>query len=295
MSLSTFKLANGHTIPAVAYGTGTKWFKYGNDELDTNLVATLKLALGKGFTHIDGAEVYNTDKEVGAAIAGVDRQSVYITNKHWVSADPKMQLKHKLPYAALKAQLQLLGTDYVDLYLLHSPFVPEGTTLGQLWREMERAVDDGLAKSIGVSNFGVAPLEEILKEARIRPVANQIEFSALLQNQTPGIYDFAQKENILLEAYAPLGPLKTDAGKLTLYVEELAAKYSKTLAQILLRWVLQRGVLPVTTSSNEERIAQFNDIFNFDLSLDEVAAITKLGLEAPAYRQYFKEEYAKYD
>lgn len=296
-----FKLANGHTIPAVGYGTGTKWFKLGRDEIDTNLVNTLKLALKSGFTHIDGAEVYNTDAEIGEAIAGVDRSAVFITDKFFAGdSSHKSISSHGKPYESLQYHLKnKLKLDYVDLYLLHSPFITKDThgfDLAEAWQSLEKAVDDGLTKSIGVSNFSVEDLKTVLNVARIKPVINQIEYNAYLQDQTPGVVEFSKQNGILVEAYSPLGPIvKAEPGEFTEQLATLAAKYGKTPEQVLLRWVLETGVLPVTTSSNEQRIKQFADIFDFALTEGEVSELTALGRKHPTLRQYWKPEYTKYD
>lgn len=297
---NVFKLANGQIIPAVAYGAGTKWFKYGSSEVSQPLIDAIKYAVGHGFSHVDGALVYGTDVEIGTALETVDRSLVFITNKYFSSIGDAMKTPHENPLASLKAQLKDLKTDHVDLYLLHHPFVSkdsEGYDLKQAWKFMEQAVDEGLTKSIGVSNFAVEDLKVVLEVARIPPVANQIEFNAYLQNQTPGIVKFCQDNKILVEAYSPLAPLfqSEDRGEFTDYIDTLAKKHSKTTGQVLLRWVLQRGVLPVTTSSNETRITQLNDLFNFELSADEVAKISDLGEKHPTLRIYWKEQYSKYD
>lgn len=296
-----FKLANGQTIPAVGYGTGTKWYKAGRDELDTNLVSILKVALNKGFTHIDGAEVYNTDLEIGEAVKDTKRADLYITDKFFVGDGSfKNRSPHKLAYEALKYQLQnKLKLDYVDLYLLHAPFISKDThgfSLVDAWKSLEQAVDDGLTKSIGVSNFSVDDLKAVLEVARIKPVVNQIEYSAYLQDQTPGVVEFSQKNGILIEAYGALGPLtKGDKGPFTEYLDTLADKYGKTAGQVLLRWVLQKGVLPVTTSGNDTRIAQFVDVFDFSLTAAEEDKVTALGKEHPTLRQFWIPEYGKYN
>lgn len=303
MSLSgnVFKLSNGNTIPAVAYGTGTKWFKLGRDEVDTNLVKTLQLALSTGFTHIDGAEIYNTDQEIGEAIKGKDRNSLFLTDKYF-AGDGSYQGRspHKLPYESLKFHLtNKLKTDYVDLYLLHSPFIKKDThgfDLKEAWQSLEKAYEEGLTKNIGVSNFSVEDLKEVLEVAKIKPVVNQIEYSPYLQNQTPGIVEFSQKNGVLVEAYSPLGPItKGEPGELTEYLESVGKKYNKNASQVLLRWTIQRGVLPVTTSAKEERIAQFLALFDFELTSDEVEKITTLGASHPTLRQYWGNEFSKYD
>lgn len=303
MSLSgkIFKLSDGHTIPAVGFGTGTKWFKYGRDELDTTLVKAVEAALDKGFTHVDGAEIYNTDLEIGAAIANRNRKDLFITDKYFVGeASHALISPYGLPYESLKYHLKnKLKTDYVDLYLLHSPFVSKevhGFDLADAWKSLEKAVEDGLTKSIGVSNFSVDDLKEVLKVAKIKPVINQIEYHAYLQNQTPGVVEFAQKEGILIEAFGGLTPItKGQPGELTEYLASLGKKYNKSPAQVLLRWILEKGVLPVTTTSKEERLVEFINIFDFSLSSDEVEKITALGKSHGNLRLFWKTEYSKYD
>lgn len=296
-----FKLANGATVPAVAYGAGTKWFKLSDAQVDQSLVKSVKAALDLGFTHIDAAEIYNTDAEIGAAVAGRSRSSYFLTDKYAVGDSTHQNFsKHGDPYNSLKFHLQeRLKLDYVDLYLLHSPFISKdhhGFDLQEAWRSLEKLVDDGLAKSIGVSNFAVDDLKKVLEIARIKPVVNQIEFNAFLQDQTPGVVEFSKKNDILVEAYSPLGPIsKGNSAELNTYLDSVAAKYNKTQAQVLLRWVIENNILPVTTSSNEERIAQFADIFDFQLTAEEVDAIGAIGKKHKPLRQYWTREYAKFD
>lgn len=234
----------------MAYGVGTRWFKFGSQEINFDTVAAVKSALAKGFVHLDGGEIYNTDSEIGEALATVDRKNVFLTDKYF-TGDLQYKLKspHGLPHDALKHQLaNTLKTDYVDLYLLHSPFVykeSHGFDLVDCWKSMEKLYAEGFVKNIGVSNFGVEELKIILEIAEIKPAVNQIEFSPYLQNQTPGIVEFCQENNILVEAYSPLGPLvKGEPGELTEYLDSLSSKYNKTAAQVLLRWNLERGILP---------------------------------------------------
>lgn len=293
-----FKLSNGQTIPAVAYGAGTKWFKWGNSEISEPAVNAMKYALGHGFNHIDGALIYGTDQEIGSVLSTVDRSSVYVTNKYFATVG-EMKTPYENPYVSLTKQLQDLKTDYVDLYLLHHPVVSKeanGHDLKEMWEFMEQIVDDGLAKAIGVSNFAVDDVKTVLETARIKPVVNQIEFSAYLQNQSPGIVDYCQKNDILVAAYSPLSPLfQNKRGKLHEFIDEVASKYEKTPGQVLLRWVLQKGVLPVTTSSNETRIAQLSDLFSFELTDEEFNQISEIGESHPNFRIYWKEIYGQYD
>lgn len=295
---NVFKLTNGVTIPAVAYGVGTKW-KSKSADVSEPLVSAIKYALCHGFSHIDGASIYGTDCEIGAALTSVDRGSVFLTNKYTPALKGK-GVAHANPFLSLKAQLKDLRTDYVDLYLIHHPFISvetNGYDLKQAWKYMEQIVDTGLAKSIGVSNFSVEDLNVIMESARIKPLVNQIEFNAYLQNQTPGIVKFCQDNNILVEAYGPLAPLFLEkaGSELYRYVEEVGKKYSVTPAQVLLRWALQQGALPVTTSSNESRILQLNDLFRFDLTPKEETRITEIGSNHGSSRKFWKDQYSQFD
>ncbi|CAK7893051.1 NADPH-dependent conjugated polyketone reductase C1 [[Candida] anglica] len=299
MSLSgkVFKLSDGNTIPAIGYGTGTKWFKLGRNEIDENLVNTLVTALSVGATHIDGAEVYNTDQEIGLAIkkSGLKREDIYLTDKYFAGdSSYTAHSKEANPYESLKASLKRFQVDYVDLYLLHAPFIKEeshGFSLEQAWAYVEKLKDEGLAKSIGVSNFSKEDLDRILKVAKHKPTVNQIEYNAYLQEQTPGIVEYSQQQGLLVEAYSPLGPIiKGKPGPLDGPLAELAKKYGKDEGQVLLRWVLQNGVLPVTTSANKERIQGSLDVFDFELTKEEVEEISKLGKEKKL-RQYWTKEY----
>lgn len=291
----SFKLNNGLAIPAIGYGTGTAWFKGSPGDLDQALVDNLETALKSGFTHIDGAQVYNTSAEIGEVVVKHKREDLFLTDKYNVGANSKIT-----PYDALVDSLKnQFKTGYVDLYLLHSPFISKSThgfDLVEAWKYLEKLVDDGYAKSIGVSNFSVEDLETILKsDYKIKPAVNQIEFSPYLQNQTPGIVEFSQKEDILVEGYSPLGPLlKGKPGPIDDFVAKLASKYKKAEEQILLRYTIQRQILPITTSSKKSRIDSFLDITDFLLTQDEVDEISKLGKQK-TLRQYWTKEYSKYD
>lgn len=299
-----FTLNNGNKIPAVAViGTGTKWFKTEENasKFSDELVDQVKYALTlPGVVHIDAAEIYRTYPELGKALRETKkpRNEIWITDKYSTS----LKLSDN-PIVGFENSLKELGVDYVDLYLLHSPFITEernGFTLEQAWKYLEELCKSGKAKNIGVSNFAKEDLERILKIAEIKPQVNQIEYSAFLQNQTPGIYNFAKENDILLEAYSPLSPLQrrpeeADSLPFYKYINELAEKYGKSEAQVLLRWVSKRGVLPVTTSSKPHRVHDAQHIFTFDLTNTEVEKITELGLKHEALRLYWVDEYSKFN
>lgn len=290
MTPPTFKLLDGNTIPAIAYGAGTRWFKYLQPGTNAELIDCVTNTIKLGFNHIDGAEVYNTDIEVGEGIkkSGVDRSTLFITDKYFVGVKGyDFKSPEPTPYDGLKASLARYQLEYVDLYLLHSQFIKKevhGYTLVDAWKLLEKLKDEGLAKSIGVSNFSVEALKEILESnPKYKPTVNQIEFSANLQNQSPGIVKFCQDNGIVVSAFSSLAPItnKNEQNKnLIDYLNQLAKKYNKTEDQVLLRWVHQQKVIPVTTSNKEERIKNYLEIFSFELSKAESDKISELGSQS---------------
>ncbi|CAL9735771.1 NADPH-dependent alpha-keto amide reductase [Monosporozyma servazzii] len=297
-----FTLSNGNKIPAIAIvGTGTRWYKQEEtaDNFSKELVDQLKYALTlPGTVHLDAAEVYRTYPEFSEALkqTSKSRDEIFITDKY------STQLKvTKDPIEGLETSLKRNNLEYVDLYLLHSPFISKeknGFTLEEAWQQMEQLYKEGKAKNIGVSNFSVDDLQKLMATAKILPQVNQIEHNAFLLNQTPGIVNFCQDHKILVEAYSPLGPFqkKSEANaEFYEYIKSLAEKYGKTEAQVLLRWVTDNGILPVTTSSKKERIENAQNLFTFDLTKEEVEKITELGRKNKAQRLYWNSEYDKFN
>ncbi|ODV61778.1 aldo/keto reductase [Ascoidea rubescens DSM 1968] len=303
-----FTLSNGVRIPAIAFGSGTKWQiikKKGN--VDPNLVdhsilldpliQSLISAVDLGFEHIDTAEVYTTHNEVRLAIAlsKSKREDLFICDKYF-SGFRDIYAVSKGPYEACTKALKELDVDYIDLYLIHSSrVIPEychGLTLETAWKEMEQLYIEGKVRAIGVSSWSKEHLTRIFKTAKIKPMVNQIEFHPYLQNQSPGIIAFCKENNILIEAFTPLA--RNHIGLAHSILTQLSEKYNKTYAQIILRWVYQQGILPITTSSKPERITQALEIFNFELTEDEILQISNAG-KNETVRFFCQAEYGHYD
>lgn len=241
---SSVTLNNGIIMPLLGLGV---WNVPGKACEDAVLAA-----LKAGYRHIDTAAIYGNEEEVGNAIrkSGIPREELFVTTKLWNS-------DHKDVSSALHASLELLQLDYVDLYLMHFP-VPERNGS---WKVMEKLCRDGKAKAIGVSNFTIRHLQQLLKEAAIIPAVNQVEFNPYLYQKE--LLDFCVKGKIQLEAYSPLTHGKRLNDK---KLSAIAAKYRKSPAQILIRWCLQKNLVVIPKSAKQERIIENVNIYDFAIS-----------------------------
>ncbi len=219
-------------------------------------------ALELGYRHIDTAEIYKNEEGVGRAVAasGIDRGEIFITTKVWNSDQG-----YDSTLAAVDASLGRLGMEYVDLYLVHWP-KPEHTH--DTWRAMEQLQMDGKARAIGVSNFLVHHLDQLAERASVMPSINQIEFHPHLQS--PELVAYCDARGIVVEAWSPLkhGQIIDD-----LELKTIADAHGVSVAQVALRWMLQRGIVTIPKSVTPARIAQNADLYGFVLSDGEVAAI----------------------
>ena len=260
MSEQTYTTLNdGNKIPQ--FGLGVYMVPAG-EETET----AVRSALDMGYRHIDTAHAYQNERSVGKAVreSGVPREEVWITSKLWPS-----EYGEGKTAAAIDKMLDRLGTDHVDLLLLHQQF---GDYLGA-WRDMERAVAAGKVRSIGLSNFESDRLEEVLAAATIKPAVLQVECHPYYQQN-------ALKERLapygtVLEAWYPLG--HGDAGLLAEPVfAELGEKYGKSPAQIILRWHIQEGTIVFPKTTNPQHMAENIDIFDFELTDDEMGRVRAL-------------------
>lgn len=250
-------LSNGVKMPSVGLGT----YKSGNED---ETVKAVKCAIETGYRLIDTAYFYGTEKGVGEGIkaSGVDRSEIFLVTKLW-NDDHGYEKTMK----AFEKSLENLGVDYIDLYLIHWPNELNAET----WRAFEELYNQGKVKAIGVCNFKIGHLEELKKTAKIMPMVNQIEMHPL--SSKDDMLDYCRKNNIEVMAWSPIVRGKLFTNEL---MESLTAKYKKTIAEIIIRWHVQRGVIPIPKSSNEGRIKENFDVFDFSLSEEDMKAIDSL-------------------
>jgi len=244
---SKIRLNNGVEIPVLGLGT--------SNASGEGAVNAVMCALEAGYRHIDTAKLYKNESEVGEGVrrSGVPRDEVFITTKLW-NDDHGYDNALK----AIDVSLRNLEMNYVDLYLVHWPVSGRRT---ETWRAMEKILKDGKARAIGVGNFTIRHLEELLPEAGIVPAVNQVEFTPYLYQKR--LQDYCEARGIRIEAWAPLTRgLKLNDPRLV----EVARRYEKTPAQVLIRWGLQKGTISIPKSARRERIIENSQVFDFSIS-----------------------------
>lgn len=248
-------------------GLEMPWLGFGVFQVDDGqqVVKAIMNALEIGYRSIDTASVYGNERGVGKAIreSGIPREDIFLTTKVWNEDQRKKRVS-----AAFEESLERLQTDYVDLYLVHWPV--KGC-YQETWQVMQEIYQSGRAKAIGVSNFMIHHLEDILGDGQVVPVVNQVEFHPYLIQ--PDLLKFCQGHRIQLEAWAPIvkGQILNEP-----VAQKLAEKYNKTPVQITLRWDLQHKVVTIPKSIRSNRIAENADIFDFELSAADMKALDAL-------------------
>ena len=252
----TITLNDGNKIPAVGFGV----FTIPNDGPTYDAVLQ---ALKAGYRHIDTAAAYFNESDVGKAVrdSGIPREEIFITSKLWLQ-----DYGYEAAKKGLETSLEKLGMDYIDLYLLHQPY---GDVAGA-WKALEEAKEDGVLKSIGVSNMTQKIWKEFLPQASTIPAVNQVECNPFFQQKE--LKALLAEHDVKIEAYQPLG--SGNAAMLSHpAVTKIAEKYGKNAGQIVLRFELQEGLIILPRSTNPERVAGNIDLFDFELTEEEMNAI----------------------
>jgi 2,5-diketo-D-gluconate reductase A len=256
-------LNTGDTIPQLGLGV----FKVDDDVCEQLVLDALEV----GYRHIDTAMIYRNEAAVGRALAasGIARDEIFVTTKLWNSD----QGTENTP-VALQTSLELLGLDYVDLYLIHWP-APLRDDYVATWLALEELHAQGLAKAIGVSNFEPEHLEKIMEAGSITPAINQVELHPAFQQRT--LRAFQEPLGIITEAWGPLGQGKYELSELPGLVELAKAK-GRSIQQIVLRWHLQEGVVVFPKTARKERLVENLSVFDFDLTAEEMAIVAAMDI-----------------
>ncbi|THU81259.1 Aldo/keto reductase [Dendrothele bispora CBS 962.96] len=278
MSQPHIPLNDGTSAPWLAFGTGTALYKQ-------DAANSVRSAIETGIRHLDGAQLYDNEDTLGDGIkaSNVPRSELYIVTK----------LKESIPDGAtpktmLLESLKKLKVDYVDLYLIHSPHIAaQQGKLKEWWASMEEVKNEGLAKSIGVSNFRVEDLKVILEDAKVVPAANQIELHPYVWKAARPIVEFCKEKGIVVESYGGLTPVaRVPDGPVQPVITSIADRLSKeagksvSLGQVLTKWLLQIGVIVVTTSSKVSRIQEAIAVSGLpDLTAEEIKSIEDEGFK----------------
>jgi diketogulonate reductase-like aldo/keto reductase len=254
--VDSYEIAKGVQLPIVGLGF---WQMKDAQECEQAVATALKT----GYRHFDTAQIYGNEQFLGAALqtSNVKRKDIFITTK--ISINNFLRVRK-----TFDASLKKLQTDYVDLLLLHFPV---SVVRGKAWKDIEAIHAEGRAKSIGVSNYTIRHLEQLLKECNIKPAVNQVELHVYLQQ--PELLAYCAEHGITVEAYSPLAH---GYGLDNEVLAALAKKYNKTPAQIMLRWCIEKGTVPLPKSVNSTRISENIDIFDFALTEQDMKKLMTL-------------------
>ena len=275
--MQTVKLNNGVEIPILGFGV----FQITDPaECERSVVD----AIQTGYSHIDTAASYQNEEAVGRGIkqSGVAREKLFITTKLWIQSNG-----YEGTLKAFERSLKRLQLDYLDLYLIHQPF---GDVYGE-WRAMEELYQQGKVRAIGVSNFPPDRIMDLMIHNKITPAVNQIEVNPF--QQQIDTQKFLQDNSVQVEAWAPFAE-----GKNNIFQNELllsiAAKHKKSVAQVILRWLVQRGIIALAKSTRKERMMENISVFDFELSAEDMAAITTLDTKTSSFFDHRDPEMVKW-
>jgi diketogulonate reductase-like aldo/keto reductase len=277
MIMQTIKLNNGVEIPILGFGV----FQITDP---TECERSVVDAIQTGYSHIDTAASYQNEEAVGRGVkqSGVARENLFITTKLWIQRNG-----YEGTRKAFENSLERLQLDYIDLYLIHQPF---GDVYGE-WRAMEELYQQGKVRAIGVSNFPPDRIMDLIIHNKITPAVNQIEVNPF--QQQIATQKFLQENNVQVEAWAPFVE-----GRNNIFQNELllsiAAKHKKSVAQVILRWLVQRGIVVLSKSVRKERMLENMRVFDFELSAEDMAAITTLDTKTSSFFDHRDPEMVKW-
>jgi 2,5-diketo-D-gluconate reductase A len=275
--MQTVKLNNGVEIPILGFGV----FQIADPaECERSVVE----AIQAGYSHIDTAASYQNEEAVGRGIkqSGVAREKLFITTKLWIQSNG-----YEGTLKAFENSLKRLQLDYVDLYLIHQPF---GDVYGE-WRAMEELYQQGKVRAIGVSNFHPDRIMDLMIHNKITPAVNQIEVNPF--QQQIDTQKFLQDNSVQVEAWAPFAEGKNNIFQ-NEFLLSIAAKHKKSVAQVILRWLVQRGIISLSKSTRKERMLENISVFDFELSAEDVATITTLDTKTSSFFDHRNPEMVKW-
>ncbi len=275
--MQTVKLNNDVEVPILGFGV----FQITDPAECERCVVD---AIQTGYTHIDTAASYMNEEAVGRGIrqSGVAREKLFITTKLWIQSQG-----YEGTLRAFERSLKRLQLDYIDLYLIHQPF---GDVYGE-WRAMEAMHQQGKIRAIGVSNFQSDRIMDLMIHNEITPTVNQIEVNPF--HQRIKTQAFLEEYGVRVEAWAPFAEGKKNIFQNAL-LSSIAAKYDKSVAQVILRWVVQRGVIALAKTSRKDRMMENIDVLDFELSADDMAAITTLDTQTSSFFDHRDPEMVKW-
>ena len=275
--MQIIKLNNGVEIPILGFGV----FQIADAaECERSVVDAIEV----GYTHIDTAASYQNEEAVGRGIkqSGGAREKLFITTKLWIQSSG-----YEGTLKAFERSLNRLQLDYIDLYLIHQPF---GDVYGE-WRAMEELYQEGKVRAIGVSNFQPDRIMDLMIHNKLAPVVNQIEVNPF--QQQVDTQKFLHDNKVQVEAWAPFAE-----GRNNIFQNEIllsiAAKYNKSVAQIIIRWVVQRGIIALAKSTRKERMIENISVFDFELSAEDMAAIATLDTKISSFFDHRNPEMVKW-
>jgi 2,5-diketo-D-gluconate reductase A len=275
--MQTVKLNNGVEIPILGFGV----FQITDPAECERCVVD---AIQTGYSHIDTAASYQNEEAVGRGIkqSGVAREKLFITTKLWIQSNG-----YEGTMKAFENSLKRLQLDYIDLYLIHQPF---GDVYGE-WRAMEELYQQGKIRAIGVSNFLPDRIMDLMIHNKITPAVNQIEVNPF--QQQIDTQKLLQDNNVQVEAWAPFAEGRNDMFQNELLLS-VAAKHNKSVAQVILRWLVQRGIIALAKTTRKERMIENISVFDFELSAEDVAAITALDTKTSSFFDHRNPEMVKW-